>query len=196
MSAEALLQLLQQQIKQQQEHMQLQLRQMQEQDRRHSEEMKIITSFFQRNETPSSTVASSASPSVVPQFCQFDSSSELWSDYWARFITFTEAHSVPDNKKTHIFLTNQSTVVYKMLANLAKQRTPPTQIHDLTLQEISDFMEEQFHPKRFIVRERFKYWSKMDRKPGETIQELVARIRQDAITCDFTLIKDPLDEAL
>ena len=38
-------------------------------------------------------------------------------------------------------------------------------------------------------------WSK-NRKPGETIQELVARIRQDAVTCDFTSIKDPLDEAL
>ena len=76
----------------------LQLRQMQEQDKRHSKEMKIITSFFQKNKTPNSTVTSSA-----PQLCQLDSSSELWSDYWARFITFTEAHLVPDNKKTHIF---------------------------------------------------------------------------------------------
>ena len=36
----------------------------------------------------------------------------------------------------------------------------------------------------------------MDRKLGETIQELVARIRQDAVTCDFPSIQDPLDEAL
>ena len=36
----------------------------------------------------------------------------------------------------------------------------------------------------------------MDKKPGETIQELVARIRQDAVTCDFPSIQDPLDEAL
>ena len=161
MAAEALIQLIQQQMQQQCEQMKQQHEQMrqqfQEQNKRHSEEMKAITSLLQKTESSSSTVTSSSSPSVVPQFCQFDSSSELWSDYWARFITFTEAHSVPDNKKTHIFLTNQSTVVYKMLANLAKQRTPPTQIHDLTLQEISDFMEEQFHPKRFIVRERFKY---------------------------------------
>ena len=52
-------------------------------------------------------------------------------------------------------------------------------------------MTEQFHPKRVIVRERY-----MDRKPGGTIQELVARIRQDAVTCDFPSIQDPLDEAL
>jgi hypothetical protein len=32
----------------------------------------------------------------------------------------------------------------------------------------------------------------MDRKPGQ----LVSRIRQDALTCDFTSIRDPLDEAM
>ena len=36
----------------------------------------------------------------------------------------------------------------------------------------------------------------MCRKPGESIQELAARIRQDAVTCDFAAIKDPLDEAM
>ena len=41
-----------------------------------------------------------------------------------------------------------------------------------------------------------KFWSDMKRKPGETIPELASRIRQDAATCDFQSIKDPLDEAL
>ena len=36
----------------------------------------------------------------------------------------------------------------------------------------------------------------MKRKPGKTITELASRIRQDAATCDFQSIKDPLDEAL
>jgi len=36
----------------------------------------------------------------------------------------------------------------------------------------------------------------MKRRLGETIQELTARIRQDASTCDFPSITDPLDEAL
>ena len=36
----------------------------------------------------------------------------------------------------------------------------------------------------------------MERKPGVTIQELAARIRQDATTCAFIDITDPLDEAL
>ena len=57
-------------------------------------------------------------------------------------------------------------------------------------------MKEQFDPKLFIVCDRFKFWSDMQRKPGESLQELAARIRQDAATCDFPLIKDPQDEAL
>ena len=64
------------------------------------------------------------------------------------------------------------------------------------MNDIQTFMAEQFDPKRFVVRERFKFWSDMKRKPGETIPELASRIRQDAATCDFQSIKDPLDEAL
>ena len=57
-------------------------------------------------------------------------------------------------------------------------------------------MQNQFDPKWFIVRERSKFWSDTKRKPGETIQELTARIRQDAAKCDFTSIRDPQDKAM
>ena len=36
----------------------------------------------------------------------------------------------------------------------------------------------------------------MQWKPGETLQELAVRVRQDAATCDFPSIQDPQDEAL
>ena len=64
------------------------------------------------------------------------------------------------------------------------------------MSEIVNFMKEQFDPKLFIVCERFKFWSDMQRKPGETLQELAACIRQDAATCDFPSIEDPQDKAL
>ena len=83
-----------------------------------------------------------------------------------------------------------------MLSNLAAQQQPVKSIHELTMNDIQTFMAEQLNPKRFVVRERFKFWSDMKRKPGETIPELASRIRQDAATCDFQSIKDPLDEAL
>ena len=135
-------------------------------------------------------------PTPMASFQPFDSASELWTDYLARFRTFVTANSIPDNKQAQIFLTNQSNSVYKMLSNLAAQQQPVKSIHELTMNDIQTFMAEQFDPKRFVVRERFKFWSDMKRKPGETIPELASRIRQDAATCDFQSIKDPLDEAL
>ena len=64
--------------------------------------------------------------------------------------------------------------------------------------EIETYLKNQFDTKRFVVRERFKYWSDVQRKPGETLLELAARIRQAAArpTCDFSAIEDPVDEAL
>ena len=135
-------------------------------------------------------------PTPMASFQPFDSTSELWTDYLARFRTFVTANSIPDNKQAQIFLTNQSNSVYKMLSNLAAQQQPVKSIHELTMNDIQTFMAEQFDPKRFVVRERFKFWSDIKRKPGETIPELASRIRQDAATCDFQSIKDPLDEAL
>ena len=106
------------------------------------------------------------------------------------------ANSVPEDKTAQVFLTSQSKVTYKLLCNLASQQSPPKDINELTIDEITDFMKNQFDPARCIVRERFNFWSEMQLKPGETINELAARIRQDAETCDFPSTKDPLDEAM
>ena len=80
-----------------------------------------------------------------------------------------------------------------MLSNLAAQQQPVKSIHKLTINDIQTFMAEQFDPKRFVVRKHFKFWSDIKRKPGKTIPELASRIQQDAATCDFQSIKDPLD---
>ena len=76
------------------------------------------------------------------------------------------------------------------------QQSPAKDVNALTLDEIVEYMKGQFDPTRYVVRERFKYWSSMNRKPGESIQELAARIRHDAVTCNFPAIRDPLDEAM
>ena len=131
-----------------------------------------------------------------PAFQAFDSTSELWVDYWDRFSTFLEANTIPVEKAAPVFLNSQSPTIYKLLSNLASQRTPPVPLGQLSLTDLEKYMSEQFHPTHFIVRERFKFWSDMSRKPDESVQELASRIRQDAVTCDFTSIKDPLDEAM
>ena len=190
-----------------QELMKLMQQQMQQQQKQHREEMKqhreemqqmkeIIQEMSRSGNGNATTTAAANSATAAPSFQPFDSTTELWTDYYARFCTFVGAHSVPDARKAQVFLTNQAATVYKLLANLALQQTPPKDINELTLEEIVSSMKEQFDPKRFIVRERFKFWSDMQRMPGENLQELAARIRQDAATCDFSSIKDPQDEAL
>ena len=132
----------------------------------------------------------------VPSFAPFDSTLEFWKEYRAIFYTFVEANSIPDVKIAQAFPTNQTTTTYKFLCTLAGQQAPPQDINTLTTKDIAKFMETKFDPKRFIVRERFMFWSVVQYKSGETIQKLAARLRQQAVTCDFTSIKDPEDEAL
>ena len=166
-----------------------------EQNKQHQEQMTMLQEQIKILQSSLNKPRENV-PTPMASFQPFDSTSELWTDYLARFRTFVTANSVPDNKQAQIFLTNQSNSVYKMLSNLAAQQQPVKSIHELTMNDIQTFMAEQFDPKRFVVRERFKFWSDMKRKPGETIPELASRIRQDAATCDFQSIKDPLDEAL
>ena len=80
-----------------------------------------------------------------------------------------------------------------MLTNLASQREPRKYIHALELNEICNFMEENFFPKQFISREILKFWRKMNRKPGKSIQKLFSRIPQDAVTCEFPSITNNND---
>ena len=178
----------QEQNKQHQEQMAVLRDEHREQMTMFQEQLKILQSSLNK---PRENV-----PTPMASFQPFDSTSELWTDYLARFRTFVIANSIPDNKQAQIFLTNQSNSVYKMLSNLAAQQQPVKSIHELTMNDIETFMAEQFDPKRFVIRERFKFWSDMKRKPGETIPELASRIRQDAATCDFQSIKDPLDKAM
>ena len=76
---------------------------------------------------------------AIPSFVPFDPSSELWSDYWARFLTFLGANLVPDNRAAQIFLTNQSKVTYKLLGNLASQQNPPKDVNARSLLTKSQF---------------------------------------------------------
>ena len=199
---EKLLEVMQQQMAlQEKRYEEQQLRfeeQQQRRDQQHSEQLEMLKNLVRSRaqEADHEIPASSTSTVATPNFPAFNSTTELWSDYWSRFATFANAHSVPTEKTAKVFLTNQTSVTYKMLSNLAAQESPPLDINNLTMEQITDYMKQQFDPTRFVVRERFKFWNEMKRKPGESIQELATRIRQAAATCDFSSITNPLDEAL
>ena len=176
--------------------------QMEEQARQHREQMAVLGEHIKAQDLEMRKLVEAACDgprggfTPMASFQPFDSSSELWLDYLERFRTFLTANSVPKEKEAQVFLTNQSKVTYKLLSNLAAQQPTPKGINELGMEDIQKFMGEQYDPKRFVVRERYKFWADLKRRPGESIQELAGRIRHDAVTCDFQSIKDPLDEAL
>ena len=169
------------QIEQQQAQMEQQKFQLEQQNAQGRQQIQVFLEALQNIancQVPASNQeAASPNAFAVPSFSPFDPTSELWTDYHSRFLTFIGGHSVPENKVAQVFLTNQSTVVYKLLQNLAAQQQPPVEINTLPMGTIVTFMSEQYDPKRFVVRERYKFWSNMQRKPGKSIQELAARIR-------------------
>ena len=141
--------------------MEQQAKQMEQQTQHHREEMHNLLKILDvqkrgTGEDDSSTHHPQLSTAAIPPFAAFDSTSELWPDYWSRFCTVVVANAVPEQRQTQVFLTNQTAAVYKQLANLATQQTLPKDINKLTMSEIVNFMKEQFDPKLFIVRERFE----------------------------------------
>ena len=112
---EKVVELMQQQIA-------LQERRYEEKERRHEEQMKFLQEMIadrpSHNEHEGNTPSTSAAV-ATPNFTAFDSNMELWSDYWSRFCTFANAHSVSESKKPKVFLTSQTATTYKMLSNLA-----------------------------------------------------------------------------
>ena len=134
--------------------------------------------------------------SAAPTFVPFDPESELWKDYWTRFETFCDANIISETRQPLVFLTNQTSSIFKVIDTFASQQTTPTTANKLSITSIKDFMSTQYDPKKFIIRERYKFWSTIKRKPGETVTELATRVRQMAATCDFPSITSPLDEAL
>jgi len=120
-----------------------------EQVRCHKEQMEALIADMGKQQVAGQ---SSSNALTTPNFSLFDSTSELWADYWSRFNTFIRAHSVPEERKAQVFLTNQSSMVYKMLSNLAAQESPARKINELTMDEIVAYMKHQFDQRRFVIR--------------------------------------------
>ena len=192
-----LIKVMQEQMQLRREQMQQQLQQQkerhQQQEERHRQQLTVMQQQLDEQRKSAGTFASQKQ---TPPFPAFDSTAELWKDYLLRFKTFVSANSVSDDKLALVFLTNQTSNTYKLINNYASQQDTPTTADNMQFSDIAEFMSQHYDPTKFTVRERYKFWSSIKRKPGETPTELAARVRQMATTCDFPAIKNPLDEAM
>ena len=127
--------------------------QMDEQTRQYAKQMAVLTEQIKTKEDEMKNLIEAAhdgargSSTPMASFQPFGSSSELWLDYLERFRTFLTANSIPKEKEAQVFLTNQSTVIYKLLSNLAA-------LVELRMDDIQKFMGEQFDPELFVIKER------------------------------------------
>ena len=110
--------------------------------------MKAIEGFSQKAATGSRSVATNIT-TIIPKFQPFNSTSELWNDYWKHFQTCFGTNSVEDSKKAQMFLTNQKNAVCKFLSNMASQLSPKKDVDDLSMDDIVEIMQNQYDPKRF-----------------------------------------------
>ena len=92
--------------------------QMLEQTKQYKEQMDYKLQSLMEDITHSETTG------LVTILKPFDSDSELWSNYLTRFRAFFATNSILEDKRAHVFLTNQSTVTYKFRSNLAAQSAP------------------------------------------------------------------------
>ena len=171
-----LLKVIQEQMRKQEERHKLQEEKNEE---RHKQQLALMQQQMEDTRKAGGTMAQQHQ---TPPFPAFDSTAELWKDYLLRFETFVNANSVLDEKKTLVFLTNQTSGTYKLITNYASQQDVPTTANSMKFSDITDFMSSHYDPTQFTVRERYKFWSTIKRKPGETPTELAARVRQMATT--------------
>ncbi|KII66004.1 hypothetical protein RF11_14101 [Thelohanellus kitauei] len=57
-------------------------------------------------------------------------------------------------------------------------------------------MRTHFRSKKFVVRQRHRFYTELSRKSNETVNEHAVRLREHALTCDFLSSSDGLAKAL
>ena len=132
-------------------------------------------------------------PKASSNFHSFDPAVEIWQDYKERFDIHCKAFA-KSSQKSQYFLSCQSQVVFKQLQAMASNKDK--KLETLEWSSLEKFMAEIYDPKKFVVKERFTFWSSMGRNSGESIQQLADRARRLAATCNFSNIKNPLDASL
>ena len=98
------IQVQRQQMEQQAQFMERQSQQYREKMVQQAQQMQNLLKILDvqkhgTGEDDSSTHHPQLSTATIPPFAAFDSTSELWPDYWSRFCTFVVANAVPEHAK-------------------------------------------------------------------------------------------------
>ena len=118
----------------------------------------------------------------------FNEGEEDFESYKSRVDLYFVANDVDQTKQVPVFLTLIGAKMYTLTKNLLSPKEPKS----ATYKEITDALLKHFKPKRIVIYERYKFYSR-NQKSTESISEYVAGIRALASTCAF---KDNLNDML
>ena len=111
-----------------------------------------------------------------------------WATYLARVDQFYKANKIEDARKKSVFLTVIGDTTFKLLETLSA----PSSVADKTLLELQRLLTDHFTPKRLVIAERYRFWSR-NQLASEPYHDYVAELRKLARSCEFA---DGLDDAL
>lgn len=119
---------------------------------------------------------------------EFNPENEQWTAYVERMELFFDAHDVDKDKQVATLLSSVGASTYGLLRNLVQPLKP----RDKTFDEIVEILSDYYEPKPLVIAERFRF-RRCVQKPGATVAQFAAELKQLAARCDFG---DRLDEAL
>lgn len=113
---------------------------------------------------------------------------EDWTEYEERLGHVFSANEVTDEaKKRSILLSACGAKTYKLIRNLATPRKP----EEIPYNELLALVGNHHNPKPSVVVQRFTFHSHF-RKPGQTVANFVAELRQFSEHCDFGPVLDDM----
>ena len=125
---------------------------------------------------------------TIGKIDEFDSDKEGWESYCERIQLYFTANEITENdKKRAVLLTVVGSKTYKLFRNLTYPAKPSTKSYD----ELVECMKNHHQPARNSIMERYKFFSR-NRKPNESINEYIAKLRELAEYCNFGAVLDDM----
>ena len=140
---------------------------------------------------PRTSFSSSQSSDFVPVPASVTKREDFYSKLNAMMGKPPPTHT--DQRYKSDSLNQPSSLKLKRPSHFSAQSASSQTVIDLTT---DDEPPEKKKTPSSILADRFKFWSDLRRKPGESVQELATRILQDANKCGYETIRNPFDDTL
>lgn len=129
---------------------------------------------------------------AIGRMKEFNPDDETVTAYLERFDLFAEVNNIADNKKVATLLTVIGARHYSLIQGLVS----PTKPKDKTLAELQVILQQHFDPEPIVIAQRFHFYQR-SQKPGESLADYLAGLRQLASRCKFgTFLSEALRDRL